>query len=234
MRADVRRSIDDIVAAFADQEALPAALDDSNAAVMGIGWAIRLCRTAEAVCLLYDADFGVEAAPLVRSVIEHAFRLQWLVEEQDAALELIEHQHRRAQRLMIEGAASTDWDLDELLEHPDGLPPSDLDLPNPSEGTVRTFEALMRRLGRSDWYLAYRLESLHSHPSYLSAAAYVRDLTEEGDPQFTAPSSHQPTPLIVVLTMLVTGLGSLGDLVELSPRLTNALDSGLTLLEGDS
>ena len=63
-------------------------LEDSSRAALGmaLGWGIRICRTAEAVVALHRLRFDSEASPLVRSVMEHALKLRWLVTEQKQRL----------------------------------------------------------------------------------------------------------------------------------------------------
>lgn len=52
---------------------------DDEAAVRAVGiawgWLMRTLRTAEAIRLLEQRGFGVECAPLRRSVVEHVIRL---------------------------------------------------------------------------------------------------------------------------------------------------------------
>jgi hypothetical protein len=50
---------------------------EAHAIAVAWGWLIRLKRTGEAVFELEKAGYGVEASPLVRSVVEHAIRLPW-------------------------------------------------------------------------------------------------------------------------------------------------------------
>lgn len=223
--SDPREFIDSIIEAFAGHDSVQTPLEDAQTVAMALGWAVRLCRTTEATILLYDHGFGVEGAPLVRSIIEHAFRLQWLVQEGQAALDLIEHQHRRHQRLLVEDVTKTDWGQAIVQEREDELPPTDLDLEKPTEIAVRSFEALLKRLGQAEWYLAYRLESAQSHPTYHSAEAYVLPVAAEGGiPQFSSTPTKDPTPIGVVLAMLVIGLGALGEIAEMSQELTEAVN----------
>lgn len=54
---------------------------EAHAIAVAWGWLIRLKRTAEAVLELEKYGYGNEAAPLARSVIEHAIRLPWAADK---------------------------------------------------------------------------------------------------------------------------------------------------------
>jgi len=88
-----------------------APLDDANGARAGVAWTIRVLRTAEAVAELHHLGLGDTAAPLVRSVMEHAMSMQWLVERRSEAVKAIEYGHRQHQRRLRDAAAAHGWDL---------------------------------------------------------------------------------------------------------------------------
>lgn len=50
---------------------------DAVAVALAWGWMVRVSRTGEAAMRLDQAGFSHEAAPLVRSMLEHAIRLRW-------------------------------------------------------------------------------------------------------------------------------------------------------------
>ena len=50
---------------------------DAVAVALAWGWMVRVSRTGEAAMLLEEAGFSDEAAPLLRSMLEHSIRLRW-------------------------------------------------------------------------------------------------------------------------------------------------------------
>jgi hypothetical protein len=137
---------------------------------MGLGWAISVCRTAEAIVVLNRHRFDPEASPLLRRLMEHAVKLRWLVDKKEDSPKAIEYGHRRYQRLLKESAEKGGWELDGEGRE---LPPSDLDLDTPDEWpTFKQVQQLLSRQGEPDWYAIYRLECSTSHATYLSGAVY--------------------------------------------------------------
>jgi hypothetical protein len=53
------------------------------------GWWRFICRSAEAVLLLSGQGFTVEAAPVLRNVLNHAYALHWLVDNGDLAVDAL-------------------------------------------------------------------------------------------------------------------------------------------------
>jgi hypothetical protein len=53
------------------------------------GWWRLICRSAEAVLLLSERGFTVEAAPVLRDVLNHAYALHWLVDNGDPAVDAL-------------------------------------------------------------------------------------------------------------------------------------------------
>ena len=61
------------------------AVSDAGAVAVIWGWTSRVARTAEAAILLHREGFNVEVAPLVRSMLEHAIALHWVVDKRGRA-----------------------------------------------------------------------------------------------------------------------------------------------------
>lgn len=189
--------------------------DQPSVLAMELGWGVRLCRTSEAVVTLHRARHDSEAAPLVRSVMEHALKLRWLAARGDEALEAIEFGHRRYQRLLRESIEKGSWELTDVDD--DDLPPSDLDMEQPIErAAFDNVEQLVQKYGGDpSWYATYRFESSTSHASYLSAAAYFDD-SKLGTPGYgiawepTVPGTH----LRVTSVWLLMGLGQFSEFAD--------------------
>jgi hypothetical protein len=68
------------------------------------GWTKRCVRGAEAVMVLQGAGYAGEAAPLMRSVVEHSVALRWLVAEGDAILPTLKTNHKSGTERLLDAA----------------------------------------------------------------------------------------------------------------------------------
>lgn len=229
---EASRLIDRLVSEFKSMGQVRTEVEDARAVSMGLGWAIRMCRTASAVALLHEDGYGLESSPLVRSMIEHAFWMQCLADAGEEVLDRVEFQHRGWQRRLIESMDEGTWDVDAMLVEAGGTPPSDHDLPTPSD-TLTSFKNVLTHLRQTDWYVAYRLESAQSHASYMSGAVYATDLTSaDGVPVFNYEGgTENPAPLGVTAAMLVMGLSALSEMSPLGPDLAGLLAEAEAQLE---
>jgi hypothetical protein len=159
--------------AFRSHAQVSAPSEDKAAAALGVAWTIRVLRTAEAIVELHRQ--GDAASPLVRSVMEHAISMLWLVERRAEAVKAIEFGHRRHQRLLRDSASKGGWDLSQLNDEI-GERPLDLAVEKPEDWPRRErFEQRMKDPAIRSWYPAYHVESSLSHASYFSGAVYVGD-----------------------------------------------------------
>lgn len=197
---------------------------------MTLGWTIRMSRMAEAIVMLHRHGLDQEAAPLLRSLLEHAVTVRWLVDERDEALATIEYDLRRTQRLLKDSADEAGWALD-----PQGreLPPSDLDLDRPSEWpTFDNFKKLVEQCGDPSWYAIYRFESARAHPTYVSANAYHNgSVGTSPDFGMKWEPIERGTHLKVVAAWLLMGLGQLSEVAAPSDEFATALDEMQHVLE---
>jgi len=146
------------------------------------GWMARVARSAEAALLLHSRGHGVEASPLIRSMIEHAMALTWIEDKRgDAFLALQRKRSGSAQRL--NDSQNAGWQLD-----PDAQALIDTLVTTPMVGS-KAGDHLMALKHQADayglggLYQAWILESGFSHPSIESARPYYVEV-EEG------PSFH--------------------------------------------
>jgi hypothetical protein len=174
--------------------------------------------------MLHRARYDSEAAPLVRSVMEHALKLRWLAARGDEALEAIEFGHRRYQRLLRESIEKGSWELTNVDDN--DLPPSDRDMEQPVErAAFDSVEQLVQKYGGDpSWYATYRLESSTSHASYLSGAAYF-DESKLGDRGYgvTWEPTVSGTHLRVTSVWLLMGLGQFSEIADVPPEFTAIL-----------
>ncbi|MDQ4043996.1 MAG: DUF5677 domain-containing protein [Chloroflexota bacterium] len=211
--------------ALSAETRLAAPVEGARAAAVGVAWAIRVVRTATAIAELHRLGLGEAASPMVRSVMEHAVSMLWLVERRDEAVKAIEYAHRRHQRLLRDSALGHGWDLSDL----DGemaTAPLDLAMVKPEEWPrMKAFEQRMTDPTVRSWYPAYRVESGTSHASYLSGAVYVRE-----DGGFQWEGAVPPTSLRATAVFAVIALQALLELVTPPARLLAAVEQSRALL----
>lgn len=152
-----------------DGEHIPADRLDVFAVVWG--WCARVLRTSTLVEMAYREGLESEAAPLVRSMGEHAMCALWLADGGSAAYLAVIAARRRAQRALVEAARAAEWRSPALDDFAlPALPPN-----SPTLHEFGNFEVISALYETAIPYVAYRLESSQTHATYDSSAGYVRD-----------------------------------------------------------
>lgn len=202
-----------------------APLEGKAVAALGMAWMIRVLRTAETIAELHHRGLGDAAPPMVRSVMEHAISMLWLVKRRAEAVKAIEFGHRRYQGLLRDSAMKGGWDLSQLDEEMAGAL-LDLAMEKPEDWPrLERFEHRMQDPTIRSWYPAYRIESSLSHASYLSGAIYVDD-----DGTFNWDPVVPATPLRATAVFAILAAEALNELLLPSPALLRAVDEGKALL----
>jgi hypothetical protein len=80
-----------------------------------MGWWQFTNRTAEALVLLYDQGFTVEAAPLMRNLMGHAYAMNWLADNGRPAVRALTAYWQDHQRKLAANIDAT-WNLPEPVE----------------------------------------------------------------------------------------------------------------------
>jgi len=83
-------------------------LADVEATAVVYGWMMRVIRNGEAALQLVDAGYGPEASPLIRSMIEHAIGLWWIVDQPGAAFQALTRARSETMR-RLHAAQATGW-----------------------------------------------------------------------------------------------------------------------------
>lgn len=142
----------------------------ADAAAVGIGWWVRIVRTADAIRRLHRAGLSNEASPLVRTVLLHWVALAWLCQHPDEAFEAVDFENKRWKQKFVNRVAKSSWKLKKVKLGP---PPKD------APAGVKFLDDvgdMCERAGTRDTYLPYMLESPKSHPSMISAAPYAQKI----------------------------------------------------------
>lgn len=148
------------------------------------GWWSGITRSSQAVLALRRAGLEHEAAPIVRSIVQHSLVLQWMVEVGDDAIKAVAEYGDNNTRLLIDTLAQAKWDL------PDGFDPEVPPRPavaNPLVSKVKNFEELCIRYGARKLYVTFRLLSAYAHPTSTGALAYFDQASGTPATRSTAP-----------------------------------------------
>lgn len=73
------------------------------------GWWVHIIRGSQAIALLYDNGLSHETAPNVRSLLEHAVALRWLVETGDHAVDAVKEYGDSKHRELREAMQQANW-----------------------------------------------------------------------------------------------------------------------------
>jgi hypothetical protein len=159
-----------------------------------MGWWQFTNRTAEALFLLYEQGFTVEAAPLMRNLVGHAYAMNWLADNGLPAVRALTsywHEHRRK----LADNINTTWNLPDPVtiapaEPTDFADEADEKLHRKLVGELKNFDTMVRAYGTADVYPVYRHQSAYSHTTAATADAYL--VVQDGQLKFsTTPKGHE-------------------------------------------
>ena len=144
------------------------------------GWMARLVRTGEGALILGQAGYGEEVSPLVRSMIEHAIGLWWLVDQRGDAFQALARA-RSTQMSRLDAAQKKGWSVGD--EETQRLLKDAIDLQtdetNKSNDRLLHVAHQAETYGLADFFQGWLIESWSSHASFASARAYY--VQEDGD-----------------------------------------------------
>jgi hypothetical protein len=222
---DGAAAIKTLVEAFRSHAQVTAPEASRSVAQAGVAWTIRVLRTAQAIVELHRAGLADTASPMVRSVMEHAISMLWLVERRGEAVRAIEYGHRQHQRRLRDSALAYGWDLSDL-DPAMASAPLDRAMIEPEDlPRLNSFEQRMKDPIVRSWYPAYRIESSLSHASYLSGAVYVDD-----NRVFVWEGVVPATPLRATAVFAVMAVQALNEILDYSQALVEAVDEAIVTL----
>ncbi|GAA4035819.1 hypothetical protein GCM10023063_20590 [Arthrobacter methylotrophus] len=155
---------------------------------MAHGWYMRCHRGVQAVLVLEDAGFQVEAAPIRRSVLEHVVALKWLAAQGSVVAGILRRgaandAKRRKEAMRAANWTSVDLGLfDAVIQDGHGI--------DSQYDNLLAFKHRCERFGTSHDWTTYLAETAQSHPSWESALPYL-DVTT-GKPV----ARNAPNPLV--------------------------------------
>lgn len=126
------------------------------------GWWVWINNSSKLVLLAHDAGLGHEASPNVRSILEHAVVMQWVIDDREAATAAIAAKDAENRRKLFDDATAQDWTISD-----------DITRPEPTPQTMLDFASICARYDAKIFYIPYRILSNHVHPTAKGAGAYV-------------------------------------------------------------
>ncbi|MER6739017.1 DUF5677 domain-containing protein [Streptomyces puniciscabiei] len=143
-----------------------------------VGWWRFTNRSAEALLSLYDAGFTVEAAPMLRNVIGHAYALNWLADNGEDAYKALIDESYGTRRKLLNDLQDVNWQLPENVdigEAPDFGFSTDEERKRHGRrvGELRNFNNMVKAYGTPMMYPVYRNLSSFAHTTDLTAAAFA-------------------------------------------------------------
>ncbi|MPZ80876.1 MAG: hypothetical protein GEV28_10940 [Actinophytocola sp.] len=144
-------------------------LDDREHVFQSVyGWWVWINRSSQLVLLAHDAGRGHEAAPSVRSILEHALVLHWVVEVGDDAMAAVKAAGTENRRKLFDHAHKANWPIPPDITRPEKAT-------HPLSGMITNFADLCIAYDAETLYVPYRTLSAHVHPSPKGAEAYLGD-----------------------------------------------------------
>ncbi len=139
------------------------------------GWMARIVRSGEAALMLLGRDYDEEASPLVRSMLEHAIGLWWLVEQRGDAFQVLVRA-RANEMKRFEKAQQHGWQLGdekglELLREAIEAETEERTL---NLDRFAHVGEQAKEFGLGSFLQAWMIESWTSHASIASARAYYK------------------------------------------------------------
>jgi hypothetical protein len=177
---------------------------------------MRAHRTAEAIMVLRELGYAQEAWPLRRAVLEHTVNLKWLAADGERVADLVRragaHSAKKRRASVVEaGWSSADLRIfDEVI--------TDLDATDEHRQLdyLHAFAQRAKAYGTAADYAGYLIDTAHSHPSWETAAPYIRDdgegaVTLLNDP----PESPDPDDAGQCAIHLWQGLVAINSMMEI-------------------
>jgi hypothetical protein len=134
------------------------------------GWWAFITRSSQAVLTLRRSGLEHEGSPIVRSIVQHALVLQWLVEVGDAAIDAVNEYGDDNTRLLLQTMQQANWPPIPGFNITAQPRPR---VPNPLVSKIKNFEELCVLYNARRLYVTFRLLSTYVHPTSIGAMTYV-------------------------------------------------------------
>ncbi|GAA5103010.1 hypothetical protein GCM10025762_03090 [Haloechinothrix salitolerans] len=132
------------------------------------GWWAWINRSSKLLLAAAAAGLEHEAAPNVRSILEHTLALLWVCDEGNTALDAIEAAWKVRQGELYDELIAAGWPV------PDDVTRADT-VEHPRMRTILKIHRLFVAYDAHYLYIPYRMLSTHVHPSAKGATGYLTD-----------------------------------------------------------
>lgn len=132
------------------------------------GWWAWINRSSKLLLAAAAAGLEHEAAPNMRSILEHTLAMLWVLDEGDTALDAVEAAWKVRQGELYDELVAAGWPV------PDGVTRADK-VEHPRMRRILKIHRLFVAYDAHHLYIPYRMLSTHVHPSAKGAAAYLSD-----------------------------------------------------------
>ncbi|MGW2899129.1 DUF5677 domain-containing protein [Streptomyces sp. NPDC001212] len=156
------------------------ASDEMSSSLFAVlaGWWRFINRTAEALLSLHDQGFAVEAAPMMRNLVGHAYAINWLADNGEDAYKALVAESYEARRKLLSDLQSVGWPLPETVDIGEApgfgfTTEEEKKRHGQLAGELRHFNNMVTAYGTPMMYPVYRNLSAFSHTTDLTAAAYA-------------------------------------------------------------
>ncbi|MEU8765293.1 DUF5677 domain-containing protein [Streptomyces sp. NPDC048659] len=142
-----------------------------------MGWWQFTNRTAQALVSLYDQGYTVEAAPLMRNLLGHAYAMNWLADNGLPAVRALSDYWADHHRKLAANINAT-WNLPKPVTVTEAEPLAFADaeeerIHKKLFGELKNFDTLVTAYGTAEVYPVYRHQSAYSHTTGATADAFL-------------------------------------------------------------
>jgi hypothetical protein len=183
------------------------------------GWYQRVRRSCEAIIGLEELGYGPEAAPIRRTIIEHAVALRWLAKEGNAVVDVMALEHASRGKRIQKALKEANW----TAVDPNQIQTVIDEIENKTwDHTKSEFKHFTKQNDDPGVLLAYLAEVGRAHATYESAMDYMN----LEPPQLLEESRAQIDSIKVAADFLLDATNSFHSMLKV-PVWTITL-SGLT------
>ncbi|MFF4787923.1 DUF5677 domain-containing protein [Streptomyces griseorubiginosus] len=198
------------------------------------GWWRLVNRTCRAVLLLIDQGFSSpEVAPLMRNIFNHAYALNWLIDNGEPAVDAVISAGATAHEKLLQKLKDTGWAIAAEYEQaltqqapPPARTPAEQALHAKLVHELGNVHDMLERYGSAELYPVYSHLSSLSHTSVATASAYLEQL-DNGDVQIRPSATDLGPADVIQLAIALIQAGHVFSPLLDSDPLRPALDKAI-------
>lgn len=210
---DVRNLAECIYALYDEKnDEVTVKAESADVAAVAHAWFVHARRTGRAVLLLAESGYEHEAAPLRRSLIEHALGLRWLADSGTAAVLSLLAAQRQSFIKLQSSMGDDNWsvtseDFARVLEG---------DIGNSSDNYLLHMKQRVDRYGYPSLMVAWLIETTLSHSTAFTADALLAT-NDDGWVLLADPKNQSVDSCLLVAAMLLMASEAFNSFLADSP-----------------